>query len=459
MPVAISEIFIMFLNQINCPRIDGNLLIPKIMKNLLITLVVSTLFLLPDPALAQKTYVHAGTLIDGISDEPHDRVTIVIEDGVIQSVESGFVEAAPGNEVIDLRNSTVMPGWIDLHVHLEGETNPNRYIEAFTLNPEDRAFRSVLYARRTLEAGFTTVRDLGGSGVNTALRNAIRAGFVDGPRVVSVGKSLATTGGHADPTNNFRRDLMGSPGPEDGVINGVAEARQAVRQAYKNGSDHIKITATGGVLSVAASGQNPQFMDDELEAIVQTARDYGMHVAAHAHGTEGMLRAVLAGVHTIDHGTYMDEEVMAAMVDRGTWYIPTISAGKFVAEMAEEEGYYPPMVAEKAQEIGPQIQETFRKAYEYGVKIAFGTDAGVFYHGDNAREFIYMTEVGMPVMEAIQSATMSAATVLGMEDSIGSVEAGKLADLVAVDGNPLDDVESLTDVTFVMKDGLVYKKH
>ncbi|WP_069129937.1 metal-dependent hydrolase family protein [Rhodohalobacter halophilus] len=406
---------------------------------------------------AQQTYIHAGYLFDGTGEEMRSNVTIIVDGDRIVEVQDGFLRPDSESSLIDLSNRTVLPGLIDLHVHLENETGPSRYLDRFTKNPEDVAFESSLYAKRTLMAGFTTVRDLGGSGVNTSLRDAIRAGYVEGPRVISVGKSLATTGGHADPTNSFKRDLMGSPGPELGVVNGEVEAREAVRQNYKLGVDHIKITATGGVLSVAKSGQNPQFMNDELQAIVETARDYEMHVAAHAHGKEGMLRAVKAGVHTIEHGTYMDEEVIQAMVDHGTYYVPTITAGKFVAEKAEVDGYYPPLVVPKAREIGPLIQNTFAEAYRYGVKIAFGTDAGVFHHGDNAQEFGYMVEVGMPEAEALLSATQTASAVLGLEDQIGSVEAGKLADIIAVDGNPLRDISTLENVRFVMKEGVVYK--
>lgn len=420
-----------------------------------------TVFLLMSTGtlFAQKTIIHAGTLIDGIADQPRQQVSIIIEGNTITAVENGFTRGGNNDTVIDLRNKTVMPGLIDLHVHLEQETNPNRYIEGFTLNEADRAFRSTGFAKTTLMAGFTTVRELGGTGVNISLRNAINAGLVEGPRLIVVGKSLATTGGHADPTNGWNRNIMGSPGPLEGVINGDAEARQAVRQRYKDGADHIKITATGGVLSVAKSGQNPQFLPDEMEAIVQTARDYDMHVAAHAHGKEGMLRAVKAGVLTIEHGTYMDEEVMQAMVERGTYYVPTISAGKWVAEMAKIEGYYPPLVTPKALEIGPLIQATFGRAYAYGVNIAFGTDAGVFPHGLNGREFEYMVEAGMPAMETIKSATMTAATVLGMEDRIGSIVSGKLADIVAVSDNPLVNIKTMADVKFVMKDGKVYKNN
>lgn len=406
---------------------------------------------------AQSTIIHAGSLFDGTANDIRDNVTIIVSDGVIESVTDGFTNPENGQNLIDLSDKTVLPGLIDLHVHLEGETNPGRYVETFTMNPEDRALRSVMFARRTIEAGFTTVRDLGGTGVNTALRDAVNAGYIQGPRIISVGKSLATTGGHADPTNGHRFDLMGSPGPAEGVINGEAAAREAVRQRYKNGADHIKITATGGVLSVAKSGQNPQFMVDEVQAIVETANDYDMHVAAHAHGKEGMLRAVNAGVKTIEHGTYMDEEVMDAMIERETYYVPTVLAGNFVAEKAEVDGFFPDLVRPKAREIGPLIQETFGKAYAYGVNIAFGTDSGVSPHGENAKEFALMVEAGMPPVEAILSSVKTGAEVLGLHDQIGSIEVGKMADIIAVDDNPIENIQTLENVSFVMKDGVVIK--
>lgn len=422
--------------------------------------LISAFFILSiaTASLAQvKTYVYCGTLIDGVSDKPRKEVTIIIENNKIIQVNNGYTEVNEKDNFIDLKNKTVMPGWIDTHVHIEQEYGPKTYIERFTSNEADIAFRSVAYAKRTLMAGFTTVRDLGGTGVNIALRNAVNQNLVVGPRIFSAGKSIATTGGHADPSNGTRKDLMGDPGPKEGVVNSYDEAKKAVRQRYKEGSDVIKITATGGVLSVAKDGQGPQFTMDELRGIVEAANDYGYVTAAHAHGAEGMKRAVIAGINSIEHGTKMTDEVRTLMVKHGTYYVPTITAGKYVAEKAEIEGFYPEIIRPKAREIGPMIQETFAKAYKAGVKIAFGTDAGVFPHGNNAKEFGYMVEVGMNPMEAIQSATIVAAQLLRVDDTLGSIEIGKIADLVATDENPLNDIHTTENVSFVMKAGVVYK--
>ncbi|WP_089680476.1 metal-dependent hydrolase family protein [Catalinimonas alkaloidigena] len=408
-------------------------------------------------AQAQKIYLHCGRLIDGKQNKAQEKMTVVVEGKQIVAVQKGFVQPGTGDSLVDLRQKTVMPGFFDLHVHLESESSPSTYIDRFRLNKADLAFRSAVYARRTLLAGFTTVRDLGGSGVNVALRNAINSGYAEGPRVYTAEKSIASTGGHADPSNGMRDDLRGDPGPAEGVINGPEEARKAVRQRYKNGADVIKITATGGVLSVAKDGSGPQFTEEEIRAIVETAKDYGMITAAHAHGAEGMKRAIRAGITTIEHGTLMDDETMDLMVEHGTWYVPTITAGKEAAANAEKPGYYPEVVVPKARAIGPKIQDNFAKAYKRGVKIAFGTDAGVFKHGENAREFGYMVDAGMPPMEAIKAATSSAAEVLQVSNQLGSVEAGKMADLVAVDENPLTNIKTLEHVTFVMKDGIIYK--
>ncbi|WP_274475101.1 amidohydrolase family protein [Mangrovimonas aestuarii] len=423
------------------------------MKSLLITLLFLTTTLL----FGQDTYLHCGKLIDVKKGKVLNEMTIVVSGNTITQVSSGYL--IPKNEndkIVDLKDKTVMPGLIDMHVHIETEYNVNSYTERFTLNEADIAFKSVNHAKATLMAGFTTVRDLGGSGVNNSIRNAINQGSIIGPRIYSAGKAIATTGGHADPTNGWKHDVLENPGPEKGVVNGVDECQEAVRQQYKNGADCIKITATGGVLSVAKNGSNPQFTLEEIKAICNTAHDYDMIVAAHAHGDEGMQRAILGGVTTIEHGTMMSEETMELMKKHNVYLVPTICAGKEVTKNAKIKGFYPDVVVPKALEVGPRIQGTFGKAYKKGVKIAFGTDAGVFPHGDNGKEFNYMAEAGMPEMEIIQSATITNATVL-KNDQIGSIEVGMLADIIAVDGDPINDITAMTKVIFVMKDGVVYK--
>lgn len=424
------------------------------MKKIVLTLSLLSLFL----TSAQDVYLHCGKLIDTQKGNVVSERTIIVSGDKIIAVKKGFISPEKSEDIIiDLKSKTVLPGLIDMHVHLENEYNPKRYMEQFTANEADIAFKSVSFAKTTLMAGFTTVRDLGGTGVNIALRNAINKNIIVGPRIFTSGKAIATTGGHADPTNGRSKLLMGDPGPEQGVINSPDEARKAVRQRYKNGADNIKITATGGVLSVAKNGQNPQFTIEEVKAICETAKDYGMIIAAHAHGDEGMRRAVIGGVTTIEHGTKMSLQTMDLMKEYGTYFVPTITAGKAVAENAAVKGFYPEIIVPKALEIGPKIQSTFAKAYKRGVNIAFGTDAGVFPHGLNAKEFGYMVEVGMPPMEAIQSATITNANVLGLSDKIGQIKVNYLADIVATDTNPIDDISALERITFVMKEGVVYK--
>ena len=412
----------------------------------------------PAPSAVAATALHCERLFDARAGRVLGPHTVVVRDGRIAEVLAGRVEVADATP-IDLSGHTCSPGWTDLHVHLDGESSPESYSEGFRLDAIDFAFRSVGYAGRTLDAGFTSVRDLGGE-VTLHLRDAINQGLVDGPRIFAAGKSIATTGGHADPTNGLNSELsyvLGPPGPTEGVVNGVDDARQAVRQRYKDGSDVIKITATGGVLSYAKSGDAPQFTIPEIEAIVDTAKDYGYRVAAHAHGKEGMRRAIVAGVTSIEHGTYMDDELFALMKEHGTWYVPTIHAGRFVAEKAKVDGYYPDIVRPKAARIGSQIQATFARAYKAGVNIGFGTDMGVGPHGDNAREFLYMVEAGMPAAEALQAATIDAAKVLGVDDQ-GVIEAGKRADIIAMPGDPVADIDAVLGVDFVMKDGQVFKR-
>ena len=408
-------------------------------------------------AQAQKTFLHCGQLIDVEHLKVLKEKTIVVEGNKIVEVVDGYAKAGPNDKTVDLKNSTVMPGLMDMHVHVETETSPNRYLDGFTQNEADVAYGAMRLAERDLMAGFTSVRDLGGSGVNIALKKAIQKGFVVGPRIYTAGKSIATTGGHADPTNNYRKDLMGDPGPKEGVINGPEDAYKAVRQRYKEGSDVIKITASGGVLSMSANGENPQFTEEEVRAIVSAAKDYGFKVAAHCHGVEAMRRAIRGGVSSIEHGTLMDESVFPLMKQYGTYLVPTIIAGRSSADSAKIPGYYPPMVTKKALEIGPKVQATFAKAYKAGVKIAFGTDAGVYAHGKNWIEFRCMVEAGMPIIESIQAATWNAADLMGTQAILGSIEKNKLADIIAVPGDLTKNIELMGQVQFVMKDGVVYK--
>jgi len=427
--------------------------------NFAIKLGLSTLAALFAAGTASAdTLIHAGRLIDGESSRASTKMTLRIDGSVITAIEDGFTAPGDGDTVVDLSESTVMPGLMDTHVHLTGEYSANSNLNRFVLNEADYAFDAAKYAKRTLDAGFTVVRNLGDAfNVTIALRKAIATGDVPGPLIFSAGTSLASTGGHGDRTNGWAAHFGADPGPKQGIVNGVEDARKAVRQRYKEGADWIKITATGGVLSVAKSGQNPQFTDEEFRAIVETASDYGMRVAAHAHGTEGMKRAVIAGVASIEHGTYMTEEVMDLMKKHGTYYVPTILAGNWTAEKAKIDGFFPELVRPKAAEIGPLILGTFAAAYKAGVPIVFGTDTGVSAHGDNAQEFALMVEGGMPPMEAIQSATSVAADFLEIGDTHGRLQAGKQADVIAVPGNPLEDITLMEQVSFVMKGGTIYK--
>lgn len=423
-----------------------------------ITVMVFCLLTCFGQALAQKTLVHAGHVIDVDAGQVLGPTTIIIEGDRIAAVEKGYSTPGQNDKVIDLKAATVMPGFMDMHTHLSMQISPASYNEGFRMEPADFAFRMTVFARKTLMAGFTTVRDLGDQyKLTVSLRNAVAQGWVDGPRVFTSGKSLATTGGHADPTNGLVESLMGDPGPKEGVVNGPIDARKAVRQRYKEGSDLIKITATGGVLSQAKNGQNPQFTEDELVAIVETAKDYGFRVAAHAHGLEGMKRAIRAGVSSIEHGTFLDEEGMKLMKEKGTYLVPTLMAGEQVTKLAEIDGYLPEVVRPKARAIGPVMQKTLAKAFKAGVKIAFGTDSGVSPHGDNGHEFVLLAEAGIPPMEAIRMATVHAADLLNETKNLGSISPGKFADLVAVKGDPIKNIALLENVEFVMKGGVVYK--
>ena len=409
---------------------------------------------------AQNTYIQCGKLVDTKSGKILSKKTIVVSGTKVIAVLNGYAAAkSAADTTIDLKDKVVMPGLIDFHVHIEKEFNRDTRLNKYILNEADIAFDATVFANQTLQAGFTTVRDLGGTGVNIAIKNAINAGKIEGPRVFTAGKSIATTGGHADPTNGSSRVLIGDPGPKEGVVNSVEDAKKAVRQRYKNGADCIKITATGGVLSVAKSGDNPQFTIEEIKAICDTAKDYGMYVAAHAHGDVGMQRAIIGGVKTIEHGTYMSDETMELMKKHDAYLVPTITAGKEVEEKAKIQGFYPAIVVPKALAVGPQIQGTFARAYKKGVGIAFGTDAGVFKHGNNGKEFGFMVAAGMPAMETIQAATITNAKLLLMENEIGQIKPGFFADIVAVNDDPTKNITTMENVVFVMKEGKIYKRN
>jgi imidazolonepropionase-like amidohydrolase len=424
-------------------------------------LLLTGLGLASHAAFAQKTYLHCGHLLDVRSGRLLNQQTIVVEKDRIVAVQAGYT-AASGlqDKVVNLENKTVLPGLIDCHVHLEAMPSRSSFAEQFTLNPADVAYRAEANALTTLRAGFTTVRDCGGSGVNTALRKAVARGLVPGPRIYSAGTAISSTGGHMDPTDGLSDFMMEklNPGPVEGVANGPDQCRQAVREQFRRGADLIKIASTGGVLDLSKDGSGAQYTEEEIRAVVQTARDLGLPVACHAHGPEGIKRAVRAGVTSIEHGSLMDAEAIQLMAKTHTWYVPTIIAGKSVADTARKHpDYFPPVIASKALSIGSQLQATFGRATKAGVRVAFGTDAGVYRHGQNALEFGYMTEAGMSALDAIRTATLNAADLIGDTANLGTLETGKFADVVAVEGNPLQDVSTLTRPRFVMKAGVVYK--
>jgi imidazolonepropionase-like amidohydrolase len=431
---------------------------PRLALARALALALATLPAISLAAVPATQVIHCGHLFDADSGRMLGETSILVQGERIARVQPGRMAAPAGATELELGTSTCLPGLIDSHVHLTDEYGPNTSNEQFRLNPSDYAIRSTVYARRTLLAGFTTVRNLGdGDDESLALRNAINAGLVDGPRILTAGRPIGSTGGHADPTDGYRDDLRGDPGPDVGIINGPDDAWKAIRQHYKEGVDVIKIMPSGGVLDESGSADNAQLTEAELQALVAAAKDYGFAVAAHAHGAEAIRRAVLAGVDSIEHGTFMDAEDMRLMKQHGTWYVPTIIAGEYVASKADS-GWYPAQVAAKARLVGPQILKTAGAAYRAGVPIAFGTDAGVYPHGENAKEFAYMVEAGMPAAFALQAATRNASRLLRRAQDVGSVSAGKYADIIAVDGDPLADITRMQHVAFVMKGGVVYKQ-
>lgn len=411
------------------------------------------------PVAAQVVAVRCGKLLAEPGQSPIDGAVVLVRNGAIERVGDASTQIPQDAQVVDLSDYFVLPGLIDCHVHLSMEFTADVRMRALEESDADRTLRALENAHKTLMAGFTTVRDVGSGGDAVfAVRDAIAAGRVHGPRILSSGEAITPTGGHGDDTNGFRDDLLPIPTPSNGVIDGEDACRRAVRHQVKRGADCIKLTATGGVLSNIGAGTEQQLFEDELAAIVETAHLLGKRVASHAHGVRGIKAAVRAGVDSIEHGTFLDDEAIELMKDRGTYLVPTIIAGKTVEANAAVPGYYSSAVAAKARTVGPVIQEAFGRAHRGGVRIAFGTDAGVCAHGINAKEFEYMTEAGMSASDAIVSATLNAADLCGLREMVGAIRPGMAGDLIATRGNPLDDVRALQDVQFVMKGGVVVKE-
>ncbi len=414
----------------------------------------------------QVSILHCGTLLAVPGTAPRKEVSLIVVDGAIAGVVDGYIERFDGyahateQQTIDLREHFVLPGLIDCHTHITGQSVPADESRRRMLSESAAhyAIDGVVYAERTLLAGFTTIRDVGSSlSAGLALRDRIASGMVPGPRMLVSGPAVSVTGGHGDWTNSLSPVLRPQQNAETATADGPAEVRKAVRARIREGVDLIKITATGGVLSHTAAGVDQQFFQDELDSIVEAAHRMGRKVAAHAHGVDGIKSALRAGVDSIEHGTYLDDEAIKLFVETGAWLVPTIHAGKYVVAQAQIEGYYLPEVREKALAVGPMMQGALGRAYAGGVKIAFGTDCGVGVHGSNALEFVYMNEAGIPAADCLKIATVNAAELCGLSELVGTLEPGKRADIVAVAGDPLADLSVLQEMRFVMKDGVVYR--
>ena len=429
------------------------------MKTRVSTLLAATaLVIAMQSANAEITLIHAGELLAVPGERPAREQTIVVDGQRIVEVVDGYADpAAYGSDVtvLDLSEHFVLPGLMDMHVHLQGELGPKNEKETLKMSPQLMQMRSIHFAMETMRAGFTTVRDVGNSGQEMyALRDAINTGWVDGPRIIAAG-GVGITGGHAD-ISGVKPELM-ELWTDDTICDGPYDCRRATRNAIKYGADLIKITSTGGVLTDRATGTGQQMEMDELREVVLAAERMGRKVASHAHEEDGIIAALEAGVASIEHGTYAGPEAIKLFKETGAYLVPTLLAGKTVGAMAVESDFMSDAIKEKAIRVGQDMAGNFAKAYAAGVNVAYGTDSGVSKHGTNAEEALLMVEAGMPEMEVIVAATVNAADLIDMSDAIGTLEAGKYADIIAVEESPLDNIEALLDVDFVMKGGKVYK--
>jgi imidazolonepropionase-like amidohydrolase len=407
---------------------------------------------------AKETVIYAGSLLVSADQKPLNKQTIVIEDHLIKAVHSGYISAdqfSKDAQIIDLKSQFVLPGLMDMHVHLQGELGPDKAQESLKMSEQLVAMRSIDYAMKTLHAGFTTVRDVGSNAQYMyALRDAIENGWVDGPRIIAAG-GVGITGGHSD-VSGVKPKLMDLYTSKT-VCDGPYDCRRAARHVIKYGADLIKITSTGGVLTDRATGTGRQMEMDELKEVVRAAKSMGRKVASHAHQEDGIIAALEAGVDSIEHGTYTGKKAIKLFKKTGAYLVPTLVAGDTVKRMAENSNFMSEAIKKKAIRVGNDMQGNFAKAHKAGVKIAFGTDSGVAPHGENAREAILMHQAGMDEVEIIKSATLNAADLIGMQDKVGTLEVGKYADIIATKKSPLKDIKQLLEVTFVMKSGQVYK--